>query len=127
MEVLKNKREVEAVRRVKAVLDEYGPFVSLAEAARQTGVALPTLADAVRKGRIPALQVQKRRWLVRVSAVRHYFGNRPDDEMELQRRLVEAGLLPAVKPQRERTFTMQNPISYMGEKSVSEWLIDERR
>lgn len=68
------EREWQAVQNVQNVLDEWGPFVSLAEAARETGLPLATLAQAVREKRLPALQVQPRRWLVRVSAVRARIG-----------------------------------------------------
>jgi excisionase family DNA binding protein len=105
--------ETEAVRRVEQALREYGPFVSVAEAARQTGVPLPTLADAVRHQRIPALHVQKQRWLVRISAVRGYFK--------------AGGYLDENYTFANRKFRKIKPIAYEGKKPLSEWIVEERR
>ena len=121
------EREVEIVRRARLALDRLGPFVSLAEAAQLTGVSLTTLADAVRHGRIPALQVQGRRWLVRPSAVRLYFQiTTPAVQEVLQRHLISAGMLAHAKPRRARKFEPFRPIAVEG-KPVSETLVEERR
>src|SRR5215218_9547212 len=63
----------EVVKKIDQFLMNTDPFVLLAEASRLTGVSLPILSEAIRMGKVPALQVQPRRWLVRVSAVRSYF------------------------------------------------------
>ncbi len=119
-------RELEIVQKVQTALTESGPFVSLAEAARQTGVPLATLADAVRSKRLPALQVQDRRWLVRVSAVSSFFG-KPRDAYALQRRLVEAGLLHEVKRREQRKFARFKPVRCVDGVLVSQQLVEERR
>ena len=119
-------RELEIVQKVQTALAESGPFVSLAEAARQTGVPLATLADAVRNKRLPALQVQDRRWLVRVSAVRSYFG-KPHDAYALQQRLVEAGLLHEVKRRKQRKFVRFKPVHCVDGVLASRVLVEERR
>jgi excisionase family DNA binding protein len=125
MEPIQLQQEREIVQLVEQVFRESGPFVSLAEAARITGVPLATLADAVRNGRIPALRVQPRRWLVRISAVRTYFeqGNVPPD-LALQQRLLVAGLLDEIKVQQK--FEPFTPIPFTGQLA-SERLIEERR
>lgn len=113
------------VKKVEQFLAECGPFVSLAEAARQCGVPLPTLSEAVRSGRVPALRVQPRRWLVRVIAVRNYFhDDAPNPHQALQQSLVEAGLLRAIKT--EQHFSEFEPVTVKG-KPTSEILIEERR
>jgi excisionase family DNA binding protein len=120
--------ETEAVRRVEQALREYGPFVSVAEAARQTGVPLPTLADAVRHQRIPALHVQKQRWLVRISAVRGYFSQESTDpRQELDRKLKAGGYLDENYTVANRKFRKIKPIAYEGKKPLSEWIVEERR
>lgn len=52
-----------ARRLIEEVLTEFGPFVSLAQASRQTGVSLQTLAEAVRTERVPALKVLSKNWM----------------------------------------------------------------
>jgi len=69
--------EEHAVKRAQQCLDKWGPWLSLAEASRQSGVPLATLAQAVRERRLPALQVQAQRWLVRLSAVEARLGLNP--------------------------------------------------
>lgn len=113
-----------ARRMIEDVLAELGPFVSQAQAARQTGVPLQTLAEAVKADRVPALKVLGRSW-VRPSAVRLYFGRSKGAEATaLQRQLVEDGLLDEVQPLR--TLRDFEPLPYRG-KSASELLIEERR
>ncbi|MCL4507423.1 MAG: hypothetical protein M1434_00395 [Chloroflexi bacterium] len=129
MEYPIDPREADAVHRVEQALAKYGPFVSLSEAARQTGVPLPTLADAVRHKRVPALRVQQRRWLVRVSAVRAYFQTPGDDAIEraLQQKLVAGGLLAEARSRAGRRFAEVKPARYKGDKPLSETLVEERR
>ncbi len=124
-----DSRETEAVRRVKQALETYGPFVSLSDAARETGVSLATLADAVRHKRIPALQVQRRRWLVRVSAVSAYFQklDELEDAGRLQDKLVKDGLLTDVRLHADRRFSRVKAVRYRGSKPLSEVLVEERR
>lgn len=57
------------VAQLQTALDRSGEWLSLADAARRHDIPLATLAQAVREGRVPALRVQSRRWLIRVSAL----------------------------------------------------------
>ncbi len=125
MDTQQLEQERSIVHSVEQFLKERGPFVSLAEAARITGVPLPTLSDAVRHGRVPAVQVQPRRWLVRVSAVRSYFAQAtiPPD-LALQQRLLELGLITEIK--LEQNFEPFEPLTFTG-RPASEILIEERR
>jgi hypothetical protein len=125
MDTIQLERERAIVRNVEQVIKEAGPFVSLAEAARITGVPLPTLADSVRNGRVPALRVQSQRWLVRISAVRSYFTHtETNPHLELQRQLIAEGLLDDV--QVEQHFEPFERVSVKG-RPASEILIEERR
>ena len=62
-------REQAIVARLQTALDHSGEWLSLADAARRLAIPLATLAQAVREGRVPALRVQSRRWLVRAQAI----------------------------------------------------------
>lgn len=57
------------VARLQAALDDSGEWLSLADAAKRFDIPIATLAQAVREKRVPALQVQQRRWLVRTQAI----------------------------------------------------------
>jgi hypothetical protein len=46
-----------AQQQIERVLAEYGPFLSLSEASRRFLIPLPTLADAVRGGRLNAMRL----------------------------------------------------------------------
>jgi excisionase family DNA binding protein len=118
------QEEQRVVRRVNKLLEELGPFVSLAEASRRTGVPLATLSEAVRDGRIPAVQVQSRRWLVRVSAVLNHFGLEEPPDLEWQKKLLAEGLLSKIKYRNQ--FEPFEPIPTKG-KLASEIIIEERR
>lgn len=120
-------REQEIVRRIEALLAELGPFVSLAEASARTGVPLSTLAEAVRAHRVPALRVQERRWLVRLEAVRAWFGDTGDDEYAAQRRLLEAGLITRIKRREDRRLQPFDPAPHEGRKPASASLVEDRR
>ncbi|RIK38344.1 MAG: hypothetical protein DCC55_21430 [Chloroflexi bacterium] len=99
--------------------------MSLAEAARLTGVPLPTLSDAVRHGRVPAVQVQPRRWLVRIEAVQSYFQSKEaNPHLALQQKLIAEGLLNEIR--LEQHFEPFEPLASKG-KPASERLIEERR
>jgi len=120
-------REQEIVRKVERSLEELGPFMSLSEASEQTGIPLSTLAEAVRTRRVPALRVQERRWLVRLAAVRAYFGDTVSDEYADQRRLLEAGLISNIKRREDRHLSPFDPAPYEGDKPASESLVEDRR
>lgn len=58
-----------AVKEAHSTLDLWGPWLRLSEAARDTGIAFPTIAQAAREGRLPFLQIGRQKF-VRLSAVR---------------------------------------------------------
>ncbi|MGQ9890127.1 MAG: hypothetical protein ACUVSX_16810 [Aggregatilineales bacterium] len=120
-------QEREIVRKIEALLAELGPFLSLSEASAQTGIPLSTLAEAVRAQRVPALRVQKRRWLVRLEAVRAWFGDAGDDEYAAQRRLLEAGLITEIRRREDRRLAPFDPAPYKSRKPASESLVEDRR
>jgi excisionase family DNA binding protein len=127
MNKAKLDKEWEIVRKAHRLIDEvlaeFGPFVSLAEASRKTGVPLQTISEAAKAGRLPALKVLGRSW-VRVSAVRAYAEKADDPYEALRRQLVEDGVLADAKPRRQlRDF---QPVPYTG-KSGSEIVIEDRR
>lgn len=130
MDKAKLKREFEVVhkarRLIEEVLTEFGPFVSLAQASRETGISLQTLAEAVRTERVPALNLLGKRW-VRVSAVRAYYdADDEDEDLRVQRALYADGLLDTVRPLRTTRFTPFRPIKNTG-KPLSEAIVEERR
>jgi hypothetical protein len=115
-----------ARRLIEDALAEFGPFVSLAQASRQTGVPLQTLAEAVRTDRMPALKVLGRSW-VRISAVHAYFDkDGHESHGRIERALFEAGLIDEIRPRRKRKFTAFGPVKISG-KPLSETVIEERR
>ena len=119
--------EIEIVREVQRKLEETR-FVSLAEAARATHVPLTTLSSAVRTGRLPAVRVMPKRWLVRVSAVNSYF-NKTRSAMsqdELDTFLMDMGILE----KRNKPFGKLKPfkaVRISGGKSATELVIEGRR
>lgn len=60
--------EIYAVKQIRAALELWGPWLRLREAADQSCVPFSTIAQAVREGRLPALQLGRQRF-VRLSAV----------------------------------------------------------
>jgi excisionase family DNA binding protein len=121
--------EMQIVRRVERLMADLGPFISLAEAAKMTGVPLQTLSEAVRKKRVPALRVQSRRWLVRPIAVQLYFGmkrERDDIREKLQQLLVDEGYLAATRPPKSRILSPFRPLVISG-KPASKTLLEDRR
>jgi excisionase family DNA binding protein len=119
--------EVEIAQDVQRKLEET-EFVSLAEAARATKVPLTTLSSAVRSGRLPAVRVMPKRWLVRVSAVNAHFNKARSaiSQDALDRLLIEQGLLmPRDKPyQKIKPF---KAIKISGGKSATQLVIEGRR
>ena len=120
-------QEQEIVRALERSLAESGPFISLSQASERTGIPLSTLAEAVRTKRVPALRVQERRWLVRMAAVKAYFGDSVLDEYAAQRRLLEAGLISGIKRREDRHLSPFDPVPYKGDQPASESLVEERR
>lgn len=68
--------EVEAycIAKARQAFDHWGPFVSLSEASRLSGIPLSTLAQAAREGRLTAWEILPGRWLVRMPAVEARLG-----------------------------------------------------
>lgn len=60
-----------AQNQIESILNSHGPFMSLAEASRRFKAPLPTLADAVRAGRLSALRLFGKSY-VRVADVEAY-------------------------------------------------------
>lgn len=60
-----------AQARIERILNEAGPFLPLAEAARRARVPLPTLSDAVRNKRLKSLRLFGRAY-VRLDDVKAY-------------------------------------------------------
>ena len=57
--------------QLEQLISQYGMLLPVAEAARASGIPLPTLSDAVRNGRLPSIRVFGRA-IVRMSDVRAY-------------------------------------------------------
>lgn len=66
--------EENAVAEARAALNLWGPWLRLGDAARETGIAFPTIAQATREGRLPFLQIGRQKF-VRASAVRMLLSN----------------------------------------------------
>lgn len=61
----------QAQARIEHILNEAGPFLPLADAARQARVPLPTLSDAVRNKRVKSLRLFGKAY-VRLDDVKAY-------------------------------------------------------
>jgi len=119
------RAEIETAQKAQHLLTANG-FVPLAEAARLTDVPLSTLADAARSGRLPAVKVQSRRWLVRVPAVRLLFGKSATaDEDAVERQLVRRGII-ADRGAAPKRLERIKPEKVDG-KSVSQIVLEDRR
>ena len=127
MDARKLAQEQDIVRQVEQSLVELGPFMSLSEASEKTGISLSTLAEAVRARRVPALRVQERRWLVRLEAIKAYFGESSDDDYAAQRRLLQAGLIPLIRRREDRRLAPFDPAPYEGDQPASVSLVEDRR
>lgn len=66
--------EIFAVVEAQKALALWGPWLRLSDAARETGIAFPTIAQAAREGRLPFLQIGRQKF-VRASAVRERLTN----------------------------------------------------
>jgi hypothetical protein len=111
-------------------MQRQGPFLSLSQAARKTGVPVQTLSSAVHSGRLAALTMPDNRKYVPPQAVLDYLKQREDEDSSLiwQRKLLAKGLISEVKPRVscaaiQETFV---PLEIKGEP-VSETVIRERR
>ncbi len=61
-----------AQTKIEDILLRYGPFLPLADAAKQVDIPLPTITDAVRNGRIQSLKIFGKSY-VRMHDVENYF------------------------------------------------------
>jgi hypothetical protein len=81
-----------AVEEARAALGLWGPWLRLGDAAHETGIAFPTIAQAAREGRLPFLQIGRQKF-VRASAVRARLSNqrgRPEGRgLHRSRKLVD--------------------------------------
>lgn len=114
MDEARLKREFEVMRKARQLIEkaltEFGPFVSLVQASRETGISLQTLAAAVRAERVPALNLLGKR-RVRVSAARAcYEADDEDEDLRVQRALHADGLLDTVRPLHATRFTPFRPV-----------------
>jgi predicted phosphatase len=94
-------------------------IVSLAQAARETGVSLQTLSSAVSSGRVPALKMPDKRRYVQVDVVRRHF----ERDAWLEKALA-AGLIRSI-PRNTRIEPYPNKAKVEG-KTLSQTIIDDR-
>jgi hypothetical protein len=118
------------IEHIEDLLQQKGPFLSLSQAARKTGVPLQTLSSAVHSGRLVALTMPDNRKYVPLQAVLDYLEQRKeaDDSLVWQRKLLAKGLISEVKPRVSRAAVQEKfvPLEIKGEP-VSETIIRERR
>lgn len=95
-------------------------IVSLAQAARETGVSLQTLSSAVSTGRVPALKMPDKRRYVQLAVVRRHFNR--DAWLE---KALASGLIREI---RHDTRLKPNPRKAEVEgKLLSQAIIEDRR
>jgi predicted phosphatase len=94
-------------------------IVSLAQAARETGVSLQTLSSAVSSGRVPALNMPDKRRYVQLDVVRRHF--KRDAWLE---KALASGLIRSI-PRKTRIEPYPNKAKVEG-KLVSQTLIEDR-
>lgn len=119
-----------AIKHIEDLLQQKGPFLSLSQAARKTGVPLQTLSSAVHSGRLAALTMPDNRKYVHLQEIVDYFADREeeDDSLVWQRKLLAAGLISEIKPRASRRPLPDDykPVPIRGEP-ISETAIRERR
>lgn len=95
----------QATQIAEKMLAEFGPFVSLSEAANKTGVSLKILTNAVAQNRIPVFKLLGRVW-VRVSAVQAYLETTsPPDALSA---ILEMSKSPALQDAMPADFALQH-------------------
>jgi hypothetical protein len=116
------------IQRIQSLMEQEGPFLSLSQAARQTGVPLQTLSSAVYAGRLVALTMPDGRKYVPLAAVISVFGKAVDSSTTWQAKLLAAGLLAEMKPRALRHATAADfePVPISGEP-IAETVRRERR
>lgn len=118
----------QGIDHIQLLLQQEGPFFSLTQLARQTGIPLQTLSSAVQSGRMPALTMPDGRRYVKLEAALKLFAKSVDSSIGWQSKLLSAGLLSEIKPRsaRQATLFAFDPIVIEGEP-VSETAMRERR
>ena len=116
------------IERIQALLVQDAPFLSLSQAARQTGIPLQTLSSAVHAGRLVALTMPDGRKYVPLGAVLNVFAKSVDSSAVWQSRLLAAGLVQEMKPRVARRSPPASfePVAIAGE-SIAETVRRERR
>jgi hypothetical protein len=118
------------IEYIEFLLQQKGPFLSLSQAARKTGVPLQTLSSAVHSGRLAALTMPDNRKYVQLQTVLDYLEKRDekDDSLVWQRKLLAKGLISEVKPRASRAPIQEafEPLEIKGEP-ISKTIIRERR
>ncbi len=95
-------------------------IVSLAQAARETGISLQTLSSAISSGRLPALRMPDKRRYVQLAVVRRHFNR--DAWLE---KALASGLIREI---RHDTRLKPNPRKAEVEgKLLSQAIIEDRR
>jgi len=94
-------------------------IVSLAQAARETGISLQTLSSAVSSGRVPALKMPDKRRYVQLDVVRRHFIR--DSWIK---KALAAGLITSI-PRNTRLKPNPHKAKVEG-KLVSQTLIEDR-
>lgn len=119
--------ETQTVEQIQALLRQEGPFLSLSQATRQTGIPLQTLSSAVHAGRLVALTMPDGRKYVRLDAVLKVFGKSTDSSAAWQAKLLAADLLTEMKPRATRPAQPDfEPAPIQGEP-IAETVRRERR
>ncbi len=94
-------------------------IVSLAQAARETGVSLQTLSSAVSSGRVPALNMPDKRRYVQLDVVRRYF----ERDSGLEKALASGLILEIKRNTRLKPYPHKAKVHG---KLVSQTLIEDR-
>lgn len=118
----------DSIQSIQLLIEQEGPFLSLSQAARQTGIPLQTLSSAVYAGRLVALTMPDGRKYVPLAAVLTVFSKSVDSSAAWQARLLAAGLVAEIKPRATRQLAQAEfePIAISGEP-IAETVKRERR
>jgi hypothetical protein len=120
--------ETRTVEQIQTLIRQAGPFLSLSQATRQTGIPLQTLSSAVHAGRLVALTMPDGRKYVHLDAVLRVFGKTTDSSTAWQAKLLAANLLTEMKPRATRRPAQPDfePAPIQGEP-IAETVGRERR
>lgn len=120
--------ETDNVERIQSLIEQEGPFLSLSQAARQTGIPLQTLSSAVYAGRLIALTMPDGRKYIPLAAILSVFGKALDSSTVWQAKLLAAGFIAEIKPRAARRPRQSDfePVPISGEP-IAETVRRERR